>query len=579
MKKIFKSNYFYFLIFLVLLLIVFRSIVFNLDKNLVSWFDYPYIIWVINQNINHFRNLDFVNFFNTNAFYPFKGTLLFSDLLLPQSLIALPFSFFIGNPIIVFNILFFITFILNYFSLFLFWNNIFKNKFISFFGSVMFIFSSYFYTQLGHFQMLCYWSLFFALYFLMREKKEIKNNDYLYVSLLLCLQFLASAYLCVFLIVVIAIWFFYKFIFDKKNILKNIKSFFFIFIIFFIVDGFFIKSYIDVKNQYNIIRPMSEYIQYSAHLTDYIFYDKNHSIFDSFNLLDKWNKFNYHVVGEKALFVGFLPFIIFIFGLFKFIKNKKEKYLSINLDFNSLYFLTILVVGFIFSLGPRLNFNGNYVSIPLPYLFFMNYLPLFDSIRSLARWSFLVSFSVLYFSLDFIYKKFILKKSIKNYLIILLIFIFWLIEFLPINLKFISNIEYFKDDYNYLKNNCIKDKSVLLEIPYTHLFGVKDGISNGVAYISMVQLSSLKHKCNIVNGYSGYDLPENIRFFNELNTFSDKNDYLSFLEIIKSKNVQFIKFNLDQIGEKELINYRKLLEQLVENKKIERVSEKIYKIN
>ena len=158
-----KKFLIFFLCFLFLFGFVFRELLFNISTHLYDWGDGPYIIWVIFQNIQKIKSLDFLHFFDTNAFYPHKMTLLFSDILLPQSLIALPFSLIIKNPIFVFNIVFFITFIFNYCGAFLLWNKLFKNTLLAFFGSLLVVFSPFFHLQLGHFQMMSYWPFFFSL--------------------------------------------------------------------------------------------------------------------------------------------------------------------------------------------------------------------------------------------------------------------------------------------------------------------------------------------------------------------------------------------------------------------------------
>src|SRR3989344_2941974 len=81
----------------VILLFVFRNIILNISTNLLDWRDYAFYIWMMFQNITHITSLDFVNFFETNAFYPHKLTLFFIDTMLPQSLIFLPFYYLTKN--------------------------------------------------------------------------------------------------------------------------------------------------------------------------------------------------------------------------------------------------------------------------------------------------------------------------------------------------------------------------------------------------------------------------------------------------------------------------------------------------
>ncbi|HCE30869.1 TPA: hypothetical protein DEQ89_02540, partial [Candidatus Daviesbacteria bacterium] len=195
-----KKNAFYFILFLLVLLFVFKDLVLNLSTNLLDWRDYPFIIWTIFQNITHVNTLDFANFFETNAFYPHRLTLLFSDLLLPQSLVLWPILYLTKNIILSFNLVFIISFILNYISLFLFWKQLFKKDSIAFFGSIFVIFSPFFQMELSHFQMISYWPFFFTLYFVFRNEEKRQTKNLISAGLLLTIQFLASVYLSVYLI-------------------------------------------------------------------------------------------------------------------------------------------------------------------------------------------------------------------------------------------------------------------------------------------------------------------------------------------------------------------------------------------
>jgi hypothetical protein len=572
MKKLLNSGYFYFGIFLLLLIFSFRSLFFDLGKNLISWLDYPYVIWVMYQNIGHLRAFDFINFFNTNAFYPFKNTLLFSDILLPQSVIALPFSIFIKNPIEVFNISFLINFILDYLSLYLFWKYIFKNRITAFLGSVFFIFSPFYYTQLGHVQMLTYWPFFFSLYFLFKDEKNILKSSFL-SGLFLAVQFLASVYLSVFLIFTILVWTLVSLFYLTRS--RVFIKMFLIFVVFLLFDGVFIKSYINVKKDYGMERNINEYIQYSAHLSDYIFSGSIGSWLHQTSIIEKWNSLDKHVIGEKASSVGFLFGILFILGAFNFNKIKSRNFLSFELNIYSFFSIIVLIGGLIFSLGPRLSFNGTYAHIPLPYLLLLKHIPFFDSIRALARWSFLVYFGALYFVLFFINN---LTKFKRYPIFIGLIFVWFMLEYFPISIK--ANSEnYLDNNYNFLFTNCVKNKSVLIEIPYTHLFGVKGGIVDGLRYISGVQLSSLSHDCNLVNGYSGYDLPENIEYFKKLNEDVGQKKCIDFLSLLKNRNVEYIKLNEKLMDDNDVFIYSNCFDILTRSKLVKKENEIIYKIN
>lgn len=382
-------------IFLLVLLFVFRNLFLSdFNQSLISWGDYPYVIWVINQNVGHFKDFDFSNIFQSNIFYPHKNTLLLSDLLLPQSVIYLVISSFGKNQIASFNILLLITFLLNYSALFLFWKNFFKDDFLSFLGSIFFIFSPFFIKQLGHFQIMSYWPMFFSLYFLTKDNFNFKVKNVFIAGIFLAIQFLASVYLAIFLCFVSGIWFLIGF--SRKNVKHTLLPFLIYFLTFFILDGFFIKGYIETKNIYKIKRPINEYILYSAHITDYLFSDTPSLIYQS-TLMKKWNSFDHHIVGEKAAFPGFLFSILFLLGFFTFIKVKNKKLIGFEFTKEKIFFLLIIIIGFVFSLGPRLNVNGVYAHIPLPSYLFLKFLPMFDTIRGSARWSFLVYFGIVFY--------------------------------------------------------------------------------------------------------------------------------------------------------------------------------------
>ncbi len=246
-----KNQIFHLTCFLAIFFFVFRNLLTNLTTNLIDWRDYLLMIWIMSQNVLKIQHLNFINYFDSNTFFPHKYALLFSDLLIPQAIISLPFFIISNNLILIFNLAFILTFILNYISSYFFWRILFKNYLVAFFGSLFIVFSPFFHITLDHFQMLSYWPFFFSLFFLIRyeENKNIKNV--LLCSLFLAIQFLASVYLAVFLIFSIEIYLLLN-LMTTKRIKDFLKINLIVFITFFAIDGVFIKGYIDVKNYYHI---------------------------------------------------------------------------------------------------------------------------------------------------------------------------------------------------------------------------------------------------------------------------------------------------------------------------------------
>lgn len=562
----------FFLGFLLLLGIVFRSLILNLSSSLIDWRDYALMNWVISQNISNILNGNFSNFFTTLSLYPNQNTLFFSDLLIPQSLIALPFFLVSKQIILSFNILFFITFTLNFISVFLFWRIIFKKDFFAFFASLLFIFSPFFHLNISHFQMLNYWPFFFGMYFFIRSIEEQKIKFAFITGVFLTIQFLASVYLSVYLMTALGVFAATKV--SSKNYRQVLSYLILVFVVFALSAGIFIKGYFDTKREYSLTRNINEYIQYSSHLTDYIFNFSVNSLLTNSQIMQKWNSFNKNVWGGHSAFPGVLIFITSILGMFIFIKDKKSISLVLNLDRQKTFFFSLVLIGFIFSLGPRLNVNGNYAHIPLPYLAALKTIPIFESIRVTSRWNYLFYLGIVYFAILGLQK--ISNNKYRNF-ILSAAFILFFIESIPVNFQ-TSGFKYIDENTLVLKNICEQDKKVLLELPVTHL-DAKDNIVDGLTYITTTQLAVSEHRCYLVNGYSGYDLPGLLELSDKIDQAIDSNDGVSFIQLIKNKRVEIVEFNDESFPKLRAAKLQNFYKTLKDNTEIEEISPSIYRVN
>lgn len=565
------KKYLVFLIFfLILFCIVFRDLLLNINSNLIDWFDYPVVTWVINQDITKLISLNFNNFFDTNIYYPHKYTLLFADILLPQAIFGLLFFVFTKNPILTLNISFILTFILNFTSTYIFWKRIFNNNLVAFLGSLFFIFSPFFYLELGHFQMLSYWPFFFTLYFLFKQEEKYDLQKSILIGLGITIQFLASVYLSVFLIFSILIYYLVKFA-PPKHPKVILYKLFIIFFIFFLTSGVFVKGYIDMRNTYHVKRDMKEYITNSADLSDYLFTGSISSIIHKSSIMKSWNKLNNTGTG---LFPGFLITTLAVFALFKIHKAKQSIFISLELSRQKVYFLILIIIGLIFSFGPRLSFNGNYANIPLPYNLLLKYIPLLEAIRVVIRWSFLFFFGLTYFSLISLNR--LANKSYYK-ISFLLVFTIFVLEYIPFDLQTTKNT-YITPDYQTLKDMCSKDKRVLIELPLTHL-NAAPNIREGLKYIATLELSSTYHQCNLINGYSGYDLPENFILANNLDEYIKNQQPSEFIAELKKRNINFLKIN-QQYFIKEVKPFVNTFKNVLTTQSgVEKISPNLFRIN
>ena len=90
-------------IFIGLLAFAYRRLLSDISGSLMDRYDFPYIVWVVNSNIQNILHGNLAHYFDTRGFYPHPYGLLFSDILLPQSLLVLPIYLLTRNIILSFN--------------------------------------------------------------------------------------------------------------------------------------------------------------------------------------------------------------------------------------------------------------------------------------------------------------------------------------------------------------------------------------------------------------------------------------------------------------------------------------------
>jgi len=503
----------YLLVFLVLLGTSFWELISKIGTNLVSWSDTPYLIWVMFQNIGHIKSGNFLDFFETNAFYPNKLSLFFSDLLIPQSILGLPISLFTDNPILVFNLVFLLSFVFNYLSLFGFWKFIFKKDYLAFLAAIFFVFGPFLVLQINHPQMLFYWPFFLGFLFWFRGKRVL-------AGLMLAIQFLASVYLAVFMFVVLLV--------STLVVRGQLKKLLVVCFVFLLVDGVFIAGYLRMKKMYGFVRNRAEYEMYAAHPTDYVFTTEGRSLLNRVGLVKKWNSFDQHKGGEKGMFAGVVVSLLALVGLVEIKRGRKWR-VSLVFDKKRLFFVAVLLIGFFNSLGTRVY------GVPTPYVLVGRYMPLADSIRAMARWNFLFYMALVFFAMEGV-------KKIKNKGVILILFGLFLLESVPL---FSTETRDFVSGYEEIKSKCESEKQVLLEVPVTH-FEYSKGAVAGIDYLTKVHLSSLYHGCFLYNGYGSYQ-PENLfRLRNNIDNCLELKDKKCFSDLMKAEGINLVKFNEDK---------------------------------
>lgn len=542
LKKIDKYFAVYFLVSCFLFLFIFRDLILNISTNLIDWRDYAYVVWVINQFIDNFKELGAAGLFNGNAFYPLEGILLFSDLLWPQALITSLYSLFTTNIIAQFNLTFFTTLGLNTIAIYFFWKQIFKNNKNILFASLLTNFSPFFFLQLSHFQMISYWPFFLSLGFFFKKDRKLK---YIILSgVFLSLQFYSAVYWAVFLLTVIIIYNIVRLI-KKEGVWQVFKELTTIGLVLLILVGPIYFKYAQVRQAYNIERGYHEYVSYSAHLSDYLFNWPYRSYLSQTALLTRLNNYNNHWSGEIAGSASLIVYLTSLVGIALFKKNKNNLSINISLTKKDLFFLLLTLVGFLFSLGPRLSINGTYLATPLPFAIALKFLPIFDPIRATARFSALFYLGLFYFA-----TKGLSRINRNNSLLaIFLALLFFFMEIIPLNYKTESN-NYYPSVYQLIKSECSHGK-VLLEYPFDQ-DSKGSNVATNLKYKASQLTSSVIHRCNLVNGYAGFDPEEYTHYIDQFNVALKATDSAQLKEIIRNKKIDVIKVNKKYLSDDRL---------------------------
>ncbi len=526
------------LLFVSIIGFVFRNLILNISHAFIDWGDTTFIAWQIFITRNKILQLNFSEILHTNSHYPYKYSLFFTDTFIGQAIMSVPL-FFIKNPILLHNIIYLFTILLNYIFAYLLFKKIFKSKNSGVIASILINNSAYFFDQIIHLQTLSYWPIFIMIYFLLEllEKKRLsgKVKSAIFAGIFLSVQFYMAVYLGIFATFILAIFYFTLLVFyllSAKNrwvnLFEAIFTGFVTGIVFAVITyPFLIKFYLLFGKIYHQVRDINEILMNSTHFTDYFFFLPK-TLFSSLGFIKRYNLFNNHHAAEMIFFPGFILLGGAFLGFFvKKIKLQKKNMLSISyqIGFLDIFFLILALIGFIFSLGPRLNGNGKYLEIPLPYLIFISKISVLNSIRLTHRWAFLLIIALVYFATKF-------YRHLPKVLIIFIAVIF-LFESVQFNIPATAK-PYLDKGHVYIKNNPTKHNT-LLEYPFLNLEKEVP-----IDYETRILLASTFHNYKLFNGYTGLFLndPGVLRIMME-RTFPNNSINAS----LNSLGIDYVKVN------------------------------------
>lgn len=353
------------------------------------------ILWWNQDSIKTGRIFHPMDYWKGYMFYPHPYSLAFANNHVFPSLIFSPLYWLTNNLPFAINVYVFLTFILTFVSAFYFINYFVKDKWPSMIGAFIFTFNPQIMTRFPqHIELLG--KYFLPLIFLFAYKLLTKPNfkDAFWLFLFITLNSLTANYFQIFTYVCLpmaALPFIWTNIWQKNwPYFLTLGKVSLIGLIFVPVLLYFNLPFWDFSQKEGAFRTVNESIFFSARINDWFAATPDSLVYGSWTkYLEKFREpkddrgvLNYE---EHTLFIGLLALILFFLGL-KYFKKQKM---------NHSFFFILLIVSFILSFGPFLNYDEKGFKLPFYYLF--QFVPLMKGVRAPGRFEYimLIPFSLI----------------------------------------------------------------------------------------------------------------------------------------------------------------------------------------
>jgi hypothetical protein len=526
LKYFFRAHWIGTTFFIIATLVFFWPLILHIT-NYSEGGDAMFNAWTLARNYHCILHQACSNYANANIYFPHKDTMLYSETQLSAGVLTLPLYFIDKNPIFPYNVWTIMSFFFSGWFMYLLAKYLSKGKEVySILAGLVFEFAPFKMAAISHLQNLSIFYLPLAVLLILKYFETRKKSYLFFLFVALSLQFYASWYQMIFVLIALGILLLGMLLFKLANWRRLV-----------IVGGIVLlaalstyplaKTYTQFSKSNDATFNLTDQITYSSSLEDYfkpttgtilgkIYYHlRPHAQVNSFDS----DSFSYH---GMILYAVALCVLIIAYIRRKDDEVSRKKYRFI------LVFVAIALAGFIMSLGPALKIRGNYFYtdtadglrfvLPLPWLLVDKFLPQLSFIRAIGRASVLTLFSLCcllaFFPLYLQKEKFYQKYKL---LIVIIVSSLVVIELMPTHLVGMTNSSF---DYN-------------LNIPAVYKYINDHPQINDMVIISSEQdypgaafptlraeevLWSGYDNRNIFNGYSGYTPPT---YFSQLAQFNN----------------------------------------------------------
>ncbi len=155
--------------------------------------------WVLAWNAHKLARLEFADYFDANIFFPHRRTLAYSEHLFPQSLLAAPLIWAVGNPVLAHNVILLLAFFTSALGMYALARRLTGATLPSLQAGVIFAFCPFMFDHLSHVQVLAAGGIPLSLLFLDRFLEHRRSWDALLFAAVFTAQILANGYYALFL--------------------------------------------------------------------------------------------------------------------------------------------------------------------------------------------------------------------------------------------------------------------------------------------------------------------------------------------------------------------------------------------
>ncbi|MFA6272514.1 MAG: hypothetical protein WC693_05445 [Patescibacteria group bacterium] len=454
-------------------------------------------IWTIAWDVHMFQENP-TDIFNANIFYPNKNTLAYSENLIGSALFAWPVIALSGNPVLAYNIIIFIFFVLAGYCMYLLAYYFTKNFPVSILGGIIYGFNAYMFLHFNllHIMAVFFFPLIFLIMHKLVESEKRKYFAYFIVTFTLLGYMSMHFFMMLLLFIPVYLLVYYGVIKRKMPSKKIIVNFVISFIISTIIILPVFYPYLTLRTNIEYDRSYAMVNQFSPTVTDYLTFSP--MLMGLFELPKN--------IFKTYIYSGFTVLFLVIFSIIMLIKKYYRQKEIINIS--SLYII-IGFVAFIMSFGVVIRFSENDPGVVGPFMLLFEFVPGFSSLRALGRFSIviLLSMSVI---ITIILNQYMtrFKKKFVYVGMLLIISCLVILEYMiipplkPVNLETVKTGSNIPEVYRWLSEQ--KDDTVILELPIW---------VNGMEETAKYQYYSAFHWHRQMHGYSGYYPPEYRKIF------------------------------------------------------------------